>query len=150
MTLTVLKSSSGCSSGSDRCSCVTETSTCCVALNTDLRKVTTDKSSFDTVSFVMLYTMRLFNTTIMVLEYIFPSTSKVVSKYDGLLGIKNKMRLMIAKAAVQVENIIRIWRRENNENDFLTSQHPRPNSQARYFLNQPLGLFQTRFPPGKL
>ena len=102
MTLTVLKSSSGCSSGSDRCSCVTETSTC-VVINTDLRKVTTDKSSFDTVSFVMLYTMRLFNTTIMVLEYIFPSTSKVVSKYAGLLGIRNKMRLMIAKAAVQVE-----------------------------------------------
>jgi hypothetical protein len=99
----------------------------------------------------MLNTMRLFNTTIMVLEYNFPSTADVVSKYAALLGIRKKTRLMTARAAViQVENVIRIWRRENNENDLLTGQHPRLNNQARYSANQLSGLFQIGFPAGKL
>lgn len=34
----------------------------------------------------------------------------VVAKYIVLLGIRNKMRLMIAKVAVDFENAIRIWR----------------------------------------
>ena len=113
MTLTVLKSSSGCSSGSDHCLCVTETPTSsCEVKNIDLRKVIADESSFDSVSFAMPYTMRLLNTTIIVLEYNFPSTSEVVSKYAGLLGSRNKTRLMIATAAAQVENVIKIWRKE--------------------------------------
>ena len=57
---------------------------------------------------------------------------------------------MIATAAVQVGNVTRIWRRENNKSDLLTGQHPRPNNQARYFLNQPSSLFEIRFPLGKL
>ena len=74
----------------------------CEVKNTDLRKDTADESSLGSVSFMMPYTMRLFNTTIIVLEYIFPSTAEVVSKYATLLGIRNKTRLMIARAAVQV------------------------------------------------
>ena len=60
---------------------------------------------------MMPYTMRLFNTTIMVLEYIFPSICETASKYTGLLGIRNKTRLMIAKAAVYkfLKNVIRIF-----------------------------------------
>ena len=83
----------------------------------------------------------------MVLEYIFPSTAEVVSKYAALLGIRNNPRLAIARAAVRV---IRIWRRENNESDLLTGQHPRPNSQAHYFVNQPLSAFKIGFLLGKL
>jgi hypothetical protein len=86
----------------------------------------------------------------MVLEYIFPSTAEVVSKYAALLGIRNKARLMIARAAVRVENGIRTWRRGNNERDLLTGQHPRPNSQTHYSVNQPLSLFQITFPLRKL
>jgi hypothetical protein len=66
----------------------------------------------------------------MALEYIFPSTAEVVSKYGALLGIRNKARLMIARAAIQIKNVIRIWRRENNESA-LTGQHSRLNDQAR-------------------
>jgi hypothetical protein len=77
-----------------------------------------------------IYHATVTNTTIMVLEYNFPSTAEVVSKYAAPLGIRKKARLMIAKAAVQVENVIRIWRRENKA---LTGQHHRLNNQARYF-----------------
>ena len=99
-TLTVLNCSSGCSSGSDHCSCVTEAPACDVK---NLWGVNIGESLSDMVSFAMPYTMRLFNKTIMALEYIFPSTAEVVSKYATLLGIRNKTRLMIAMAAVQVE-----------------------------------------------
>lgn len=89
-TLTILKSS-GWSCVTDHCSCVTETPAC------NPWGITTIGDT-DTVAFSMPYTMRLFNTTIMVLEYNFPSTADVVTKYVALL-IK-KMRLMTAMAAV--------------------------------------------------
>ena len=140
LTLTALKSSSGGSSGFDHSSCVIE-----IPEVADL-----DENLFDTISSAMPYTMRLFNTTIMVLEYNFPSTAEVVSKYAALLGIRNKTRLVIARAAVQVENVIKVWRRGNNESDLLTGQHPRLNNQARYFANQLFNLFRLGFPLGKL
>ena len=68
VTLTVLKSS--CGRSGDRCDRCPWT---CEIKNPDFAKVTTEISFF-TVLFAMPYTMRLFNTTIMVLEYIFPNT----------------------------------------------------------------------------
>lgn len=87
------------SSGFERCcgseSCVTVTTTC------ELREGTTNEILLDSVSFGIPYNMRLFNKTIMVLEYILPSTAEVVSKYVSLPGIKTKARLMMARPAVQ-------------------------------------------------
>ena len=135
--IVTLTAACGCSREFDHRSCVTETLSCEGKIP-DFRKIIFGKSSFDTASLAMSYTMRLFNKTIMVLEYNFPRTAQVVPKYVFLLGIRKMTRLMIATAAVQVGNVIRIWRRENNESDLLTGQHPRPNNQARYFLNHPL------------
>jgi hypothetical protein len=91
------------SSGSVHCSRVTEilprANTCLRGLNT-----LESESSFDEVS-VREYVMRLFKTTIMVLEYIFPNTVEVVSKYPGS---RHKIRLTIATVAVQIEDIIRL------------------------------------------
>ena len=95
VTLTNLESSS------EYDSCVTETPIC-EEKNIDRPKA---ESTFDAKSFKRPYTMRLFNRTIMVFEYIFPSTAEVVSKYASLLGIRNKTRLAIARAAVQVESV---------------------------------------------
>jgi hypothetical protein len=52
---------------------------------------------------------------------------------------------MIARAAVQVENVLSEFGVEK-----ITSQHPRPNNQPHYFVNQPLSLFKDGFLLGKL
>jgi hypothetical protein len=58
---------------------------------------------------------------------------------------------MTARAAVQVENVLSEFGVEKiTRAILLTSQHPRPNNQAHYFVNQPLSLFKDGFLLGKL
>ena len=45
-------------------------------------------------------TMRLFKTTIIVVEYTFPKIPMVDEKYNGWPGSKNKIKLIIAMVAV--------------------------------------------------
>ena len=71
--------------------------------------------------------MRLFKTTIIVLEYNFPSTVDVVWKYVGWPGIKYKMKLTIASVAVRYHQILA---KRNNESH-LTSECPRLKNQTR-------------------
>ena len=76
---------------------------------------TDPESSVDSVNLsVVENVMRLFKTTIIVLEYIFPNTVEVVMKYVGWAGSRYMMRLTIARVAVKIENIIRLPSRKNN------------------------------------
>ena len=92
----------------------------------------------------MPYTIRLFKTTIMVLEYIFPSIIEVVWKYVTL-QIRKNPRFIIAKAAVTCVISIIIIIKERERAVLSADQSTSPSQESDILICESYAEFVSKW-----